>query len=111
MEKYFTPEIHLALIKSLLQVLCNTLDENKIEYFVDGGTLLGAVRHRDVIPWDDDADIGILEKDFYKLSNVLKQIHNKTIVFEDQTYTITTSLEFNQWVPSTTLPELNQEIF
>lgn len=43
----------------LLKRLVNCLDKLGIEYWLDGGSLLGLYRHGGMIPWDEDIDIGI----------------------------------------------------
>lgn len=59
----------------LLKIVVDTLDKHDIEYYLDFGTLIGAVREKGLIPWDDDIDISLLyEKDYSKIPLVLDEI-------------------------------------
>lgn len=63
----------LDIIRKMLKDVHSIFVANNIRYWMDGGTLLGAVRHKNIIPWDDDADIAVLEQDrhkFLKLKNI-----------------------------------------
>lgn len=61
-------DVNLYLLKNLAK-FC---DDNGLDYWLRGGTLLGAARHGGFIPWDDDADVGMLREDFEKLCQVMQ---------------------------------------
>jgi len=74
MDKYNIPEIHKECLLTMLSHLHNLFKKYNIHYFIDGGSLLGAVRENGLIPHDDDIDLGILEKEWNKLPNILKEL-------------------------------------
>lgn len=56
--------------------------KNNINYWLDGGTFLGAIRHKGFIPWDDDIDVCMLEKDYKKFLNIAKKELPKNIFLQ-----------------------------
>ena len=54
----------------MLYILDKVFTEHQIEYWMSGGTFLGAIRHQGIIPWDDDGDVEIFDSDEKKVANL-----------------------------------------
>ena len=72
MKEYCIRDIQLAQLE-MAKELKRVCEENSINYFMDSGTLLGAVRHNGFIPWDDDMDFGMLRNDYERFIRVAPQ--------------------------------------
>ncbi len=66
------------LLFNLFANFIKELDKNKIDYFLIGGSLIGYFRHNQgFVPWDDDIDIGILDKDKEKVYKIIEDMHSR----------------------------------
>jgi len=76
MEKIESKEIKELLV-DILKYIDDLCKKNNIDYTLIGGTLIGAIRHKGFIPWDDDIDIALSHENYNKLIKVLKDDNNK----------------------------------
>lgn len=72
MATYDIRPLQLRILKNLLAIdkVCK---EHNLRYYIMAGTMLGAVRHKGFIPWDDDLDIGMPRADYDLLMTNAKE--------------------------------------
>ena len=74
--KIITSEELKAIQLDLLQKTADFCKENGIRYYLCGGTLLGAIRHKGYIPWDDDIDISMPRPDYDRFISMFNKPEN-----------------------------------
>ena len=62
-------QVDMAITKEVV-ALC---DKHNLTYYMLGGTMLGAIRHQGVIPWDDDIDLGMPREDYERFLEIAPQ--------------------------------------
>lgn len=70
---------NLALLKEL-DFVCKQCGLN---YWLDAGTLIGSIRHKGFIPWDDDIDVGMLREDYNKIIAAFNKYSRNPDIYAD----------------------------
>lgn len=73
---------------NIIKVFMEICRRENLRYYMIGGTMLGAIRHKGFIPWDDDVDIGMPREDYDRLFELLKDGDNLPDHFEYLNYKI-----------------------
>ena len=75
------------LLKQIQNVEKEALEEfnkycikNDIRFFLRGGSVLGAIKYKDIVPWDDDIDVALPRNDYNKLINNCKVDFSKKFI-------------------------------
>ncbi len=92
------PEVAGAqkIMLDILRIVHDICVANNITYWLDAGTLLGAVRHKGFIPWDDDLDISMPREDYNKFLAIAQEKLPKDLILQNKNTDEYYPLEFTK---------------
>lgn len=73
--------LHQLASLEILKRLTKFLDDKGIEYWLYAGTLIGAMRHKGFVPWDDDIDIAMTRENYEKFQSVIDEFCQNGFVY------------------------------
>src|SRR5919206_1290658 len=77
-----TRQCQLVMLR-MLKVVDYLCSKHDIKYFLTGGTMLGAIRHKGFIPWDDDLDVGMTRANYEQFLKHAVSDFPKDIFFQN----------------------------
>lgn len=77
-------DIQLANLR-LLEELDYVCRKNNLQYWLDFGSMLGAVRHKGYIPWDDDIDVSMMRDDYDKIIKAFESTSTDSDIYAEYT--------------------------
>lgn len=95
---------------NILKYVHHLCEKYNLKYILAGGTLLGAIRHKGYIPWDDDIDILMPRDDYEKLIKIINNNSNKNFRFITCDTERDYYLPFGKIVDIRTYLEFNEEL-
>ncbi len=75
----------LGILMELLREFDRICRKYEIPYFLSGGSMLGAVRHGGIIPWDDDVDVGMTRENFERFRRVVRDELDDRFFYQSHT--------------------------
>lgn len=107
MKKMSREEAKVELIK-MLSYFNDFCRKNNIEYSLIGGSLIGTIRHKGMIPWDDDIDVILTRDNYIKLKNIFNEkTRNKSYILYSYEYDASFYFPFMKLINLNTYVEEN----
>lgn len=103
-------EIQLEL-KEIFTMFNKLIRKYRLSYCLDSGTLLGAVRHGNIIPWDDDIDVSMTKEDIAILRKHKPDLNKigYTLTYNDKIYRFKKLPKKNEKVPYIDIFEVHEK--